>query len=156
MKYPLAFALVAFSTLSHGQPTADKWNDLERLSSKQQVKVTLRNGDTLKGTIRDWTSVGLTLTVAAAQSMTVTKSDVLRITKKSRARGAMWGGIIGFGIAPPISAYAGPYMADIGNPPASTRLRWAFGFGGFIGGIGAGIGALTGIEQTLYGPSRAY
>jgi hypothetical protein len=76
--------------------------------------------------------------------------SVERVTRKSRARGALWGFIVGFGIAAPVGAYAGPYLADWGNPSATVRLRHAAGWGLFFGGAGAGIGALTGVQRTIY------
>ena len=72
------------------------------------------------------------------------------MTRRSRARGALIGFLIGFGVGAPVGAYAGPYIADFGNPPAGTRFRHAMGWGTFVGGVSAGVGALTGKQVTVY------
>lgn len=139
--------------LASAQPA---WQRLQDLRPGQAVTVYLRDGKVLKGKLHSVGAGGLSLLERGPRAAEVAREDVARVAKKSRLRGAMWGGIICFGIAAPVGAYAGPYIADWGNPHIGTRLRWAAGFGAFFGGIGAGIGALVGDETTVYkaGSSR--
>ena len=77
----------------------------------------------------------------------IPRQDVsaVRVEKRgSRKKAALWGGIIGFGIAFPIGAAAAGSLTDRNNPPASTRMGMGAGLGLFGCGIGAGLGALAG------------
>lgn len=135
------------SVVASAQPT---WERVQGLGPNQAVTVYLRNGEAVKGKLQSTGADGLSLLGKDRKTMQVGREDVVRLTKKSRGRGAMWGGIFGFGIAAPIGAFAGPYITDYGNPSAGVRMRHAAGWGLFFGGVGAGIGALTGIETTVY------
>jgi hypothetical protein len=137
-------SLPAAAADSQGQ-----WEKVQRLKSSQKVKVYLRDGKVLKGRFDRAADESLHL-LEGGKSVNLAKQDVTRVTKKSRGRGALWGGLISFGIAAPVGAYAGPYITDFGNPSAGTRFRHAMGWGMFIGGAGAGIGALVGMETTVY------
>jgi hypothetical protein len=152
MKYRLrvGFALLAAAALgAHGQDEAD-WGRLGGLGAGNKVKLYLQNGVVLKGTVRDWEPEGISLLTGENKVVAFRAEEVARVTKKSRARGALWGAIVGFGIAAPVGAYVGPYTTDWSNPPAGTRLRHAVGWGAFFSGVGAGIGLLTGVETTIY------
>lgn len=152
-----AAAAGLFSVVASAQPA---WERVQALRPNQGVKVYLRTGEPVKGKLQSAGADSLTLLGRGGKTVQAARGDVLRVTRKSRLNGAMWGGIFGFGVAAPIGAFAGPYLTDYGNPSASVRLGHAAGWGAFFGGIGAGIGALTGAETTVYraaptGSSRA-
>lgn len=109
-----------------------------------------RTGEPAKGRLRNAGAGSLTLLGRGGKTVQAGRRDVLRVTRKSRLKAAVWGGAFGFGAAAPVGAFAGLYIADCGNPSASVRLRYAAGWGLVRGGIGAGIGALTGTETTVY------
>jgi hypothetical protein len=142
-----AIAISLAPVLAGAQPT---WERVQDLGPNQAVTVYLRNGEVMRGKLRSAGADELSLLGRDRKTIKVGREDVVRLTKKSRGKGALWGGIFGFGIAAPIGAFAGPYITDYGNPSAGVRLRHGAGWGLFFGGIGAGIGALTGIETTVY------
>ena len=78
------------------------------------------------------------------------RASVSSVTRKSRARGALYGLLVGFGAGFATGAAAGPYIADFGNPGAARRMKYGAGLGLFFGGVGAGVGALTGTRITVY------
>ena len=129
---------------------AEPWERVQSLAPNQAVKIYLRNGSIVNGRLQSAGAGGLTALDRDGRQMEFARDDIARISRKSRARGALWGVIIGFGVGAPVGAYAGPYLADWGNPSAGVRLRHAAGWGMFTGGIGAGIGALAGMETTVY------
>ncbi len=145
----VVFALFPAAGIS--QPA---WEGVQQLRPKQTVKVHLRNGEVLKGKVESAGENGLSLVGKDGRIMEASRMDIERVTRRSRALGALLGGAIGFGIAAPIGAYAGPYIADWGNPSTGVRLRHAAGFGLFFGGVGAGLGALGGKEKTIYRAPR--
>ncbi len=145
-----AFALLMAASVIGTAQDERGWGRLGQLSPKKRVKVYLRGGEVLKGAIREWQPEAISLLTAGDKVVRLRAEEVSRVTKKSRGRAAMWGAIIGFAITAPVGAYAGPYLADWGNPSAGVRLRHAAGWGLFFGGIGAGVGALTGMERTVY------
>jgi hypothetical protein len=136
--------------LPHSSAADADWTAVQNLRPEQRVKVYLTDGRVLKGTIHSADVNGLAVRAGGQDALRVARTSVTRVTKKSRGSAALWGGVIGFGIGLPVGAAAGPYLADFGNPPAATRMRHGLGWGAFFGGVGAGIGALAGSEQTLY------
>lgn len=147
----LLVCLVLAGSAAQEPSSADQgWGRLGKLRPNDKVRIYLRRGELLKGTVQTWTAQDLAVQFSGGGMRTISKNDVARVTKKSRAKGALWGGVVTLGIAAPIGAFAGPYLADWGNPSATVRLRHAAGWGLFFGGIGAGIGALVGAETTLY------
>jgi hypothetical protein len=126
------------------------WERVGRLRAGETVTVHLRSGETLKGKLKSAGAEGIALAEKDGGTIRAAREDIARVTKRSRWRGAMWGGVFGFGIAAPVGAYAGPYIVDWGNPSAGVRLRHGAGWGLPFGGIGAGIGALAGGESTVY------
>jgi hypothetical protein len=147
-------AVVAISLLPSMASAQPAWERVQELRPNQSVAVHLRDGKVLKGKLQSAGVNGLNLLWSGQKAVQVGREDIVRVTKKSRAKGALWGGIFGFGIAAPIGAFAGPYLADWGNPSVGVRLRHAAGWGVFFGGAGAGIGALTGAETTVYRAPR--
>lgn len=149
------FSVVMAVALTSPAAAQDDWRQLNQLQPNQSVKVYLQSGDMVKGRVQAWTADGLELLTSQAGVRRIDRVDVARVTRKSRVRGALWGGLISFGIAAPVGAFAGPYIVDWGNPQPGVRLRAAAGWGLFFGGVGAGIGALAGVETTLVKQSGA-
>jgi hypothetical protein len=143
-------SLAAGQATAAGDPPNESWQRLERLRQEEKIKIYLRTGNIVRGRVQSWTTDGLAVRSSEGAVLRVDRKDVARVTRKSRGKGALWGGIAGFGAAAPIGAYAGPYLADYGNPGTGTRLRHAAGWGLFFGGIGAGIGVAAGVETTIY------
>ena len=154
MRHLLAFALACLTpTTFAGERT---WDALKRIEQGQTITVRSVDGAVTRGRLETASDVSLTLRTKANRELILPRGSIDRVTKKSRLKGALWGGVVCFGISAPIGAWAGPYLADWGNPSGSTRFRHAMGFGAFFGGIGAGIGALTGMQSTIYeAPERA-
>lgn len=147
----LLICLVLAGLNAAGQaPQEDTWGLLERLRAQDKVKIYLRQGEILKGTVQRWTTDSLAVQGPGGSMRTISRDSVTRVTRKSRGKGALLGLAVGFGIAAPVGAFAGPYLADWGNPSATVRLRHAAAWGLFFGGVGAGVGALVGAETTLF------
>jgi len=138
-----------FLTLAIVPAHAD-WRNLEQTASGTMLRVRLRSGELLKGRMQSVTAERLSLAVKDGGTRETSRDSITRVTRKSRTKGALWGAMIGFGCAAPFGAFAGPYIADWGNPSTDVRLRHAAGWGMFGAGIGAGIGALTGKSATIY------
>ena len=142
----LIMAAALTMSVAAAQPS---WERVAQLTPGQNIKVYLVDGTAYKGRLEAAGPERLKLRVES-RIVETGRADVARVTRKSRGKGAMWGGLVTFSLGAPIGAYAGPYLADRGNPSGSVRLRHAAGWGLFFGGIGAGIGALTGMETTVY------
>jgi hypothetical protein len=127
-----------------------EWDRVRQTPPSYTATVHLRSGEVLKGKIEMAGFDGLRVVPKRGNFVDANRTDVIRIKRKSRAWGALWGGVIGFGCAVPFGAFAGPYIADYGNPSSGVRLRHAAGWGLFGAGIGAGIGALTGMDRSIY------
>ena len=136
--------LGAVATASAQSPD-EKWQRLSNLSEGAALHVHQRNREMLSGRFVRWTPDQLVLRQA-----TIARTEIVKVSRRSRLRGALIGFGVGFAIAAPIGAYAGPYIADLGNPSTGVRLRHAAGWGIFFGGVGAGIGALAGAHRTVY------
>ena len=136
--------LGAIATASAQSPD-EKWQRLSTLPEGAALRVHQRNREVISGRLVRWTPDQLVLRQAA-----VARPEIVKVSRRSRLRGALLGFAIGFGIAAPIGAYAGPYLADWGNPSTGVRLRHAAGWGIFFGGVGAGLGALAGRHPTVY------
>ena len=161
-RIPRVLAAVAavglFSVVASAQPA---WERVQAFRPNQAVTVYPRTGGPVKGKLQNAGADSLTLLGRGGKTVQAGRDDVLSVTRRSRLKGVMWGGILGFGVGAPVGAFAGPYLTDYGYPPTGVRLRHGAEFGLLVGGIGAGIGALTGTETTVYraakptGSSRA-
>ena len=138
---PVLFA-VAMASAQSPDPA---WQRLSSLPEGAALRVHQRNREVISGRFVRWTPDELVLRQA-----TIARPQIVKVGRRSRVRGALIGFAVGFGIAAPIGAYAGPYIADLGNPSTGVRLRHAAGWGMFFGGVGAGIGALVGRHPTVY------
>jgi hypothetical protein len=122
------------------------WDQLEKLTPAAQLRVLLKDGKQLSGRFSNWSPAAVALT-AKGVKREVNAADVNRIwtrEKGSRWKSAALAGAIGFGIGFAIGAKSAGYIADRNNPSWNQRLGIGAGCGLFIGGITAGIGALTG------------
>lgn len=140
-------AIVLWPVSGSSQPA---WESVQRLSPDRSLSVELRSGQILKGELESAGAHGLRLRTKGGRTVEASKESIARVVRKSRKSGALWGAMAGFGCAAPVGWYAGPYIADYGNPSIGVRSRHAAGWGLFFGGVGAGIGALAGAEKTVY------
>jgi hypothetical protein len=127
-----------------------QWDRVRQMPSGSTATVHLRSGEVLKAKIDAAGVHGLRIVPKYGNFFDANRAEIVRVQRKSRAWGALWGAVIGFGAAAPFGAFAGPYIADYGNPSSSVRLRHAAGWGLFGAGIGAGIGALASMNRTIY------
>jgi hypothetical protein len=146
----LLFALAAMGLTSDVASAQPAWERVQALRPNQAVTVYPRTGGPVKGKLQSAGADSLTLLGRGGKTVRVGRDDVLSVTRRSRLNGTMWGGIFGFGVGFPVGAFAVPYLVDVGNPSAGGRLVSGAEMGLLVGGIGAGIGALTGIETTVY------
>lgn len=121
------------------------WQRLSSLPEGAALRVHLRDRDVTSGRLVRWTPDQLVLRQA-----TIARPEIVKVSRRSRLRGALIGFAAVFAVSAPIGAYAGPYLADYGNPGSGVRLRHAAGWGIFFGGVGAGLGALAGAHPTVY------
>ena len=145
MRLRAVLVLVAIATASAQSPADAAWQRLSTLPEGAALHVHQRNREMLSGRFVRWTPDQLVLRQA-----TIARPEIVKVSRRSRWRGALIGFGVGFAIAAPIGAYAGPYIADWGNPSTGVRLRHAAGWGIFFGGVGAGLGALAGRHPTIY------
>ncbi|MBL8217709.1 MAG: hypothetical protein JNL62_00685 [Bryobacterales bacterium] len=132
-------------------PRADyRWSRLGTLSGTIQVRAELTSGARLCGAIASVGPSRLTLRRRDGAASVVERSSLRSVSLRSRRRGALYGLLAGFGVGFVTGAAAGPYIADFGNPGAARRVKYGIGLGLFGGGIGAGIGVLTGARVSLY------
>jgi hypothetical protein len=128
-----------------------RWQQLHRVPEGTRLNVRLNTGEDWRIRLQRWETHRLVLLNPEQRSRSaIERSEIARITKRSRARGALIGFLVGFAVGYPVGAFAGPYIADYGNPSAGTRLRHGAGWGLFTGGIGAGIGVGLGKQVTIY------
>jgi hypothetical protein len=128
-----------------------RWQQLQRLPEGTRLNVRLDTGEDWRIRLQRWETQRLVLLNPDPRVRpAIERSEIARITKRSRARGALIGLLVGFAVGFPVGALAGPYIADYGNPSAGTRLRHGAGWGLFSGGIGAGIGVGLGKQVTIY------
>jgi hypothetical protein len=116
----------------------------------QKVTIHRDGGETVKGVVVRAESGSVVVDAGKKGGvMQVPNSDIVRIGRKNRAKGAMLGAAVGFGLGFAIGAGAGSNLAD-DNLTASEKMGYGVGFGGLFGGIFGGIGAATGFESTVY------
>lgn len=115
-----------------------RWENLRGLSTGERIEVSRRTHDGVKGTFVSVTDQSLQLR-DGQQEITVPRSEVSKIRRSKGGHKWMWIGLaLGAGAGTGIGAGAGENLADesggdfAGLKPAIT-------------GIGAGIGALTGL-----------
>ena len=117
-------------------PIRGSWDAVKALLPGNEMSVRLRNGQKLKGTLISVSDTVLTLE-RRKNTTDVNRGDVLRVyrvVKKSNAKGAIIGVLIGAGVGGLLGKLAEPeYSDDPGLAPV------VFGFLGAL--IGVGIGA---------------
>jgi hypothetical protein len=129
---------------------AERWLRIGELRGDQRISVRLMNGDRLNGSVERFAESGFVLREAGGRMVPVDRASVKSVIRKSRPRGALYGLLIGFGAGFATGATAGPYITDFGDPGAARRVKYGVGWGLFFGGVGAGVGALTGAGISVY------
>jgi hypothetical protein len=141
--------LIVVLLASHAGAQSRDWAAVQRADG-QSVVVSLRDGKVVRGKLEKWTPAALDLSSAKGVEQ-IARPDVsaVRVERHgSRKKGALWGAVIGFGIAFPIGAAAAGNLTDRNNPSAATRAGMGAGFGLLAAGIGAGLGTLAGGSHT--------
>lgn len=129
---------------------AGDWDRVGQIPKTQKVKIHLRSGAVLDGVIQEVAPDGLTF-IQNAQVTQLKRADIASVTKKSRAKGALLGAAVGFGIGAPI----GSAVKIVDRTPTSgDRAAGVALVGGLFGVIGAGIGAGAGAQVTIYQAER--
>lgn len=129
-------------TLTFRSEDGDLAPDLHRLG--QSLRLRLRDGREVQGTIerRDRESVWL---AQPNEVQSLPRETLVRVTRKSRWRGAL----IGLGVGAALGAYLVTHDGD-SLGPGETMTKLAVGGATAFGLIGAGIGAAIGTTVTLY------
>jgi hypothetical protein len=122
---------------------ADDWSAVKNTSSGERLRVTLKDGRTLKGTLSDVSDLELTL--SAKGKLTAVEreliSEVYRVGGRSRARSALIGAGIGAGVG---AAFGGSVVNAALDDTARNRGRNVLGGAVSGAGIFGGLGALVG------------
>jgi hypothetical protein len=148
--------LVLTSALGFSAPAqpvtgGERWLRIGELPSNRSVTVQLKNGNRLKGSIEHFDGDGFVLRdTGGGRLVPVDRASVTNVSRRSRSRGAIYGLLVGFGAGFATGAIAGPYITDFGNPGAARRMKYGGAWGLFFGGVGAGVGALTGARIIVY------
>ena len=135
-----AFALALTALISQQICLAqvDLWERVRLIEPGKKVAIKLHSGSTVSGKMEAWNPQGLSVRQGKQKVSTVEKSDVAQValvTGMSRARKAMYAGLIAGGVTGALmgaacssSCYPSPVVVPIGAA--------------FIGGTAAGIAAL--------------
>jgi hypothetical protein len=148
------FVVLLLASLGAAQSKEKEWAAVERLERQEGVAASLRDGRVVRGRLEKWRVDAMDLsTTKGVEHFARQDVSAVRVEKRgSRKKGALWGAVIGFGIAFPIGVAAAGNLTDRNNPTASTRVGMGAGFGLLGAGIGAGLGSLTGGShiETIY------
>jgi hypothetical protein len=125
---------------------AGDWDRVGQIPKTQKVQVHLKNGAILDGLIQEAGPDGLTF-IQDTQVTQLKRADIVSVTRKSRAKGALLGAAILGGIGAAIGSNA--QIADR-KLTSGDRAAGAALIGGLFGGIGAAIGAGAGWERPIY------
>lgn len=137
-----------FSTPAHGQSAGEPFTFV---AVGQKVTVRKAGGETVRGRVTRADRDGILVDAGKKQgSVQVANSDIIKIGRQSRAKGALIGLAVGFTIGFPIGMANAGNVVDENNPSMSSRLGVGVSMGGFWGGIGAGLGAASGADKTIY------
>ena len=98
------------------------WDRVGQITKTQKIKLYLRDGRALAGTIQECGPDGLTLVQRKTKVIHVRREDIAEVTKNSHLKGAMWGGISGFGIGGAVGAGRAVQLLDKNNPTPKDRL----------------------------------
>ena len=153
MSIAFRFCTVSFATAlvaAHALAQASNWDTLRDLKPGARVSVACHDGQVIHGTLSGWSADGLQI-ATSSDSRTLTRQSIYRVQvreRSSRWRGALIGGLVGFGGGFLIGASSAGYITDRNNPSASWRAAVGSGLGLYGAGIGAPIGALTAGSKT--------
>jgi hypothetical protein len=109
----------------------------------QKVTVRKADGEVVRGRVTRADKEGILVDAGKKQgTLQVANSDIVKIGRRSRGKGAL----IGLGVAAGVGIAAG-WM----NPPLDfTRTEGGSVYGIFYGAIGAAVGAAVGVDKTIY------
>ena len=121
------------------------------VSVGQKVTIHTSNGEPVRGRVTKVTKEGILVDAGKEKgTLQVSSSDIVKIGRQSRGKGALIGALVGFGIGFPIGCAMAGDVVDQNNPSMGDRLGVGTIMGGFWGGIGAAIGAANGMDKTVY------
>ena len=141
-------AMVLLTASGVAQPAVrdSDWKALQSVHPGSHVSVKLRDGKFIHGQWKAWSAHSIEVAYNRTSKALIAE-DVHRVSvqqKGSRWKSAMWGALIGFGVAFPIGAASAGHLTDRNDPGFATRVGMGTGLGMFGAGIAAPIGALTG------------
>ena len=123
--------LVLCSTACLAQ--VDSWGRLQSVGQGQTIRVTMQSNKSVNGKMDGWRPDSLSVRRSNGKVVSIAKFDVMRVelvSGTSRARRALYSGLLSAGLSAGLSA-------ALGN--SSGRIGIAAGLGG---GIGAGLATL--------------
>jgi hypothetical protein len=131
------------------QTGKDNWDNLKQLHLGHKIKVVDMDLKAWDGKLVSVSDEAITVReVQKQQQITVQRAKVLRVTdlqRSKRGRNALIGLAVGGAIGVPIG------VAKASDVPASVGALIMFGW---LGGVGAGIGALVPAHPNLYRPTE--
>jgi hypothetical protein len=148
LKWMFILLILVVLTTIPARAQDNQWQRLGKLAGEGGLRVHLQNGDLLKGRIQNWSSKTFKFQATGGKIVGVNRPDVLRVTKKSRAKGATWGAIIGAAVGA-AALGLGCWYADPDTAPTGALIGLGVG-----AGAGAGIGGAAGMQKTLYRAPR--
>jgi hypothetical protein len=117
----------------------------------QKVTIRTSSGEPVRGRVTKVTKAGILIDAGKKQgTLQVSSSDIVKIGRPSRGKGALIGALVGFGIGFPWGCAIAGDVVDQNNPSIGSRMGVGTIMGGFIGGIGAGIGVGVAPDKTVY------
>ncbi len=139
-------ALLRFAAQAGLAGDVNQWSNVQTLRKGDRVGVIQANQKRIDGRFESATEARITL--QAGQTVTIEKSEVVRVyqpARHGRVFGAVLGGVIGVAGGAVADATFGQYLRNEGHSPAAGVMT-AIG-----GGAGAGVGAaVTGGYRTVY------
>jgi hypothetical protein len=124
------------------------WDRVSHIRANQKIDMQLQTGQKLKGEFVEANASGIRLRIKSDKSMTISREDILRISRRSGGRAALIGLGIGAGVGAAIGASG---VAFAGS--SDTGMKRSEGAAIFmlpLGLAGAAVGGLTGINVTIY------
>jgi hypothetical protein len=142
-----AVFLTVASGLGYAREGEENWENLKQLQVGQKIEVVDMTMKSLTGTFVSFSDEAISLRIRK-NDFTLRRPDVLRVTLQghNRPRNALIGAAIGVGAGAAIARWLG-----MGECPGSQNCTTVEGASiAVVGGMGAGLGALSPGYRTIY------